>query len=715
MLRGILWTYFIGLSIFASNLGLFAAGASCSGADAVSKDITFGYWSGTKTDQHKTDALTAINSLKSYLTKSPNRESFKVKKGTVIGYMWVGSMVQNSGFSTGDAMSVIYNEVKKNGIPNMLYIEYVDSDPMKTFGIVLNTDTSKLSDVQRATKKWSQGKSYNTKTGSKVYSKKTVCYLSYANKKPIQADSEAGDCYTAAMVSGKSVESVCGVNSESVQGYNPSLNFNALAVGQTICCSIGNAPDKRPSKNSDGSCYSYTIKSGDTCSSILAKYSPLSTSDLTTYNTKTYGWKGCNLLQIGQKICLSSGTAPRPNSVADAQCGPLAPGDLYMAECPLNACCSENGYCGTTSDFCDKTESSTGAPGSDGCYSNCGYGSLHQSQAKDFRKIVYWMDNEDALYKDPTKLSTTDYDTVHYGFININSDLTIDESKISGSPFLSISQKKVASFGGWTFSTSSSTYQIFRNIAATASSRQAFADKLKTFVNKYGLDGIDIDWEYPGETDIEGIPADGLDSGEKYLDLVKRIKSTLPSGKTVSVAIPATYWYLKGFPVKDMQDYVTYFVLMAYDYHGVWESKSATTGTIECHSDFTEIQQSLILLDKAKVKMWKLAGGVSTYGRTFKASSTSCTSSGCSYSGAGNSRSSTNTKGILADFEINAISKSSAKVKRWTDSTSNCDFMVYDTNSVVAWNKQSQRDTLKAFYKQYALGGTVTWSANYLA
>lgn len=76
---------------------VFATGASCSGADAVSKDIFFGYWSGTKTKQHKSDALTALDSLKRYLKNDPQRESFKVAKGSVIGYMWVGSMVQNSG------------------------------------------------------------------------------------------------------------------------------------------------------------------------------------------------------------------------------------------------------------------------------------------------------------------------------------------------------------------------------------------------------------------------------------------------------------------------------------------------------------------------------------------------------------------------------------------------------------------------------------------
>jgi GH18 family chitinase len=55
------------------------------------------------------------------------------------------------------------------------------------------------------------------------------------------------------------------------------------------------------------------------------------------------------------------------------------------------------------------------------------------------------------------------------------------------------------SFAGWTMSTDPATYTIFRNAVSSAANRQTFASNLVTFVKKYGLDGVDIDWEYPGE------------------------------------------------------------------------------------------------------------------------------------------------------------------------------------------------------------------------
>jgi hypothetical protein len=38
--------------------------------------------------------------------------------------------------------------------------------------------------------------------------------------------------------------------------------------------------------------------------------------------------------------------------------------------------------------------------------------------------------------------------------------------------------------------------------------------------------------------------------------------------KEISVAAPASYWYLKGFPIKLMSDYCDYIVYMTYDLHG---------------------------------------------------------------------------------------------------------------------------------------------------
>jgi len=42
----------------------------------------------------------------------------------------------------------------------------------------------------------------------------------------------------------------------------------------------------------------------------------------------------------------------------------------------------------------------------------------------------------------------------------------------------------------------------------------------------------------------------------------------LPAGKTLSIAAPASYWYLKAFPIEAISAVVDYIVYMTYDLHG---------------------------------------------------------------------------------------------------------------------------------------------------
>lgn len=57
--------------------------------------------------------------------------------------------------------------------------------------------------------------------------------------------------------------------------------------------------------------------------------------------------------------------------------------------------------------------------------------------------------------------------------------------------------KKIFAIGGWTFSTDPSTYSVFRD-GVTAANRQTMANSIAQFVKSNDLDGVNIDWEYPG-------------------------------------------------------------------------------------------------------------------------------------------------------------------------------------------------------------------------
>jgi len=420
------------------------------------------------------------------------------------------------------------------------------------------------------------------------------------------------DCTTIQVVSGDSCASLatkCGISGSAFMTYNPQANLcSTLQPYQHVCCSAGTLPNFQPKPNGDGSCATYTTVAGDSCYSIAAANS-LTTNDLESFNEDTWGWNGCGNLWVGVNMCLSTGTPPMPAAVANVVCGPQAPGTVKppagtdlstLNPCLLNACCDVWGQCGTTAEFC--TNTSTGAPGTaqagtNGCISNCGTNIVRSAPPATFLNIAYFEGyslDRPCLNMDARQLDTAKYTHIHFAFATLTSDYEVvigdNLATFEFKEFVTLSgPKRILSIGGWDFSTSPSTYTIFRE-GVTAANRVTMATNIANFIKANNLDGVDIDWEYPGVSsqislaitlrvvsriesnmlqapDIPGIPPASTSDGTNYLDFLVILKNLLP-GKTVSIAAPASYWYLKGFPIELIGKVVDYVIYMTYDLHG---------------------------------------------------------------------------------------------------------------------------------------------------
>lgn len=175
------------------------------------------------------------------------------------------------------------------------------------------------------------------------------------------------------------------------------------------------------------------------------------------------------------------------------------------------------------------------------------------------------------------QIDTSKYTHLHFAFATITTDYKVNISGVEAqfARFAALKGvKRILSFGGWTFSTSRDTYAIFRD-AVTDANRNLFADNCVQFLLDSGLDGIDFDWEYPGAPDTNSeippaSPADGMNYA-KFLGRVRTGLNARAPGKSLSVAMPASYWYLKGFPVGVMAPILDYVVFMAYDLHGQYD------------------------------------------------------------------------------------------------------------------------------------------------
>lgn len=115
----------------------------------------------------------------------------------------------------------------------------------------------------------------------------------------------------------------CSISQSDFDKFNPApFSCKSIEIGDYVCCSSGSFPDFSPKPKSDGHCASYTVQSGETCSSIATAHQIKDWHDLEHFNKQTWGWAGCSLIQTGQKICLSDGIPPFPAEMKGALCGP---------------------------------------------------------------------------------------------------------------------------------------------------------------------------------------------------------------------------------------------------------------------------------------------------------------------------------------------------------------------------------------------------------
>ena len=116
------------------------------------------------------------------------------------------------------------------------------------------------------------------------------------------------------------------------------------------------------------------------------------------------------------------------------------------------------------------------------------------------------------------------------------------------------------------------TYKIFRE-GVTSANRFKMASAIADFIKLHNLDGVDIDWEYPSAPDLPDFDPGKKEDGANYLAFLVVLKNLLP-GKSVAIAAPASYWYLKGFPIKEISKVVDYIIYMTYDLHGQWDANN---------------------------------------------------------------------------------------------------------------------------------------------
>ena len=186
--------------------------------------------------------------------------------------------------------------------------------------------------------------------------------------------------------------------------------------------------------------------------------------------------------------------------------------------------------------------------------------------------VVGYVFSQETLLQ-PGQIDAHGLSRINYAFANIQDGRMVNgfAADASNLAFLTGLRKEnpsltvLVSVGGWLWSTN------FSDVSLTAQSRALFIQSALEFLRRYDLDGLDIDWEYPGLAG-SGHPFRAED-GSNFTLLLKELRKQFDreTAKThrrlyLTIAAGASNDYLAYTEMRQSQKYLDTVNLMAYDY-----------------------------------------------------------------------------------------------------------------------------------------------------
>lgn len=172
--------------------------------------------------------------------------------------------------------------------------------------------------------------------------------------------------------------------------------------------------------------------------------------------------------------------------------------------------------------------------------------------------------------------------------------------------------KIILSVGGWAAGG-------FSTAAMTEAGRRKLAASCREAVEQYGLDGIDIDWEYPC-SDCAGIDADPRDK-ENFTLLLQAIRDAIGEDRIVSVAMGADESCAHNTEMEKVSQILDYVQLMTYDMCNGFSTRSghhAALGASKGDTTKNNTRAVVELYHDAGVPYEKIVVGAAFYARHFE-------------------------------------------------------------------------------------------------
>ncbi|XP_052035499.1 chitinase-like protein 3 isoform X2 [Apodemus sylvaticus] len=224
--------------------------------------------------------------------------------------------------------------------------------------------------------------------------------------------------------------------------------------------------------------------------------------------------------------------------------------------------------------------------------------------------------------------------------------------------------KTLLSIGCWNFGTGS-----FITMVSTPKSRHSFITSVIKFLRKYGFDGLNLAWQYPG--------CYGSPPRDRHLftiliqEIRKAFENEVSKNKkprlTITAAVAGVTSTIQlGYEIPQLSQYLDYIQVMTYDLHGSWDGYTGENSPL--YKSPIEAGVKAFHNIKYIMENWKNKGaspeklivGFPAYGHTFILSDATKTGIGAPSNRGGHPGPYTKKTGFWAYYEICTFLKNGA-------------------------------------------------------
>ena len=301
---------------------------------------------------------------------------------------------------------------------------------------------------------------------------------------------------------------------------------------------------------------------------------------------------------------------------------------------------------------------------------------------------------------------------IMYAFVNVQDSLAVltnlatDSTNFRKLNLLKLKNpdlKIIISIGGWAWS------ENFSDAVLTETSRQAFARSSVDIVRQYNLDGVDIDWEYPGMRGEEGNVYRPEDK-QNYTLMFKACREELDklaaeTGKKyeLATAVGGSQSFIDHTEMGVLEKYLDFVNIMTYDYGG----KNGTVGhhtNLYAYGDSDDVSsadRSVRNFIAAGVPAHKIGLGAAFYGKGWQAES-------AVNNGLGQKRVKTVQGGGYTKLKDTIINQNGNV--RYFDKKANAPYLFNaSTNTLISYDDEKSIKAKCKYVKKHKLAGIFFW------